>query len=114
MAKANKRTTEKYESYYTEFLTNQAKTRFELLEMSFKNFNQRLDISDEIISIKKNIIQKFRRGRIGINELFIEQDQLLRTQMATNRVIYRLHKQYIEFLHLYGFNFINHPQYFKE
>lgn len=112
LAKANKRSTEKYQSFYSEFLNDQAITKLDLLKMSYNNFNSRLDISKEIAEIKNNINRKYSRGQISINELFIEQDQLLQTQMTTNRVIYKLHKHYLEYLHLFGLNYSKNSDYF--
>lgn len=74
----------------------------EKLLLSYLNFKNRLTTLAVSRKLFNSSASQFKRGKLSVNDLLIEQDRLLTTKLLTNNAIYDLHISYIDFLHING------------
>jgi outer membrane protein TolC len=84
------------------FLESSLRSSKEKLKISFKNFETRAKILKSSKQLFASSSSQFKRGKLSVNELLIEQNRLLTTKLLTNSAVYDLHIRYVELVHKYG------------
>ena len=91
--------------YQKRLLDSQLNQYKKKLSFAFKNFKNRLKTLDASNKLLKSNARLFKKGRLSVNDLFIEQDRLFKTKFLTNKAIYDLHLSYLEYNHKLGLPF---------
>jgi outer membrane protein TolC len=84
------------------FLESSIKTSKERLSISLRNFRNRAKILESSQKLFDSSSSQFKKGKLSVNELLIEQNRLLQTKLLSNTAVHDLHIQYMELVHLYG------------
>jgi outer membrane protein TolC len=112
-AKASARTAKSYYLYYKNIQNKDIDSKIELLKISYEVFKDRLNTLKDSEMIFKNVLKRFNKGLISVNDLFIEQDRLLTTKRLTNTAVYNLHKNYLSVIHRHGLSITKMPELVK-
>lgn len=83
------------------------------LKSSYRNFNNRMSTLKASEKLFTRNQRMFRRGQLSVNDLFVEQDRLLKTRVLTNQGIYDLHLSYLDYSHALGRPMTTSYEYFK-
>lgn len=83
------------------------------LKSSFKNFNNRMNTLKASKQLFTRNQKMFKRGQLSVNDLFVEQDRLLKTKILTNQAIYDLHLSYLDYSHALGRPMTTSYEYFN-
>jgi len=84
-----------------------------MLEFSYQNFNNRIKTLKSSSLLFKSSVRQFKRGKLSVNDLFVEQDRLFKTRVLTNKAVYQLHQSYLEYMHLLGMPVTKNKHLFK-
>ena len=112
-AKINMAVSKTYYDYESRRLNKNRELTLENLKLANENFQNRLEILNDSSSLYKTVLSRYKKGRISVSELFVEQDRLLETKKFTNHSIYNLHIQYISYIHQLGLSVIENQNLFK-
>lgn len=112
-AKAEARTALEFSRYNKHTQQKKYQSKRNLLKTSLEIFKGRLNTYEDSKELFQNMLSRFKKGMISVNELFFEQDRLLATKKLTNAAVYNLHINYLDFLHLHGIAITKEPTYIK-
>lgn len=76
------------------------------LEISWKNWVERKDSLSLSSRLYSSSLFQFNQGQLSVNELFVDQDRLLRTEQTANLALHQLHTSVLSFCHSRGRAFV--------
>lgn len=76
------------------------------LQVSWKNWIERRDALKISSRLYTGSLSQFTQGKLSVNELFVDQDRLLRTELIANSALHQLHESILAFCHSRGKAFI--------
>lgn len=76
------------------------------LEVSWKNWVERREALKLSSKLYNGSLAQFNQGKLSVNELFVDQDRLLRTELIANLALHQLHGSVIAFCHSRGKAFV--------
>jgi outer membrane protein TolC len=75
------------------------------LQIAWKNWLERKDALKISQDLYRYTLRQFNSGSISVNELFVDQDRLLRTEQVANEGLYQLHSSTLAFCHSRGMSY---------
>lgn len=72
------------------------------LEIAWRNWLERKEALQVSQDLYRYTLRQFNSGAITVNELFVDQDRLLRTEQVANEALYQLHASTLAFCHSRG------------
>jgi outer membrane protein TolC len=79
----------------------------ESFRISYETYKRRLKTLSLAKDLYNNSLVQFRRGKLSVNELLVDQDRLLRTEQLANLGIYTVHTGLTDLCHSLGKRVIN-------
>ena len=101
-AVAERKIAELRQSFSEKSANAQMQAQKENLQIAWKNWLERKDALKISQDLYRYTLRQFNSGAISVNELFVDQDRLLRTEQVANEGLYQLHSSTLAFCHSRG------------
>ena len=76
------------------------------LKISWKNWLERKEALKISNKLYQSTLGQFNQGKLSVNELFVDQDRLLRTEQIANEALHQLHTSTLAFCHSRGRSYV--------
>jgi outer membrane protein TolC len=112
-SKAKATTAEYIYDYQKRKIQADVKHKKATLQSAFQDFQERLTTLNDANFLFSNVLKRFKKGVLNVNDLILEQDRLLATKKITTNSIFNLHLSYIEFIHVNGLLLTENAHFFN-